>query len=307
MLCINRVGLTTLVINLRFAFHYLPRSNYSNSCSLTTMEKSESRALLIQNDELDILTTEHSDNDDIGFSSGYESNPESSPEVGDSSDQETDNNVRDSVNYNSTSALCDRLKYILSMPELCDVTFLVGPTKVPVYGVKAILGTRSRVIYQLILQKQKEEEENRTKKSRKSRNGSHLVIDVKKYEPEDFRKIVQFIHCGSVDVTVKNVTGLLCGASQFKLMDLKFACWDFVKRCLNAENGSVAAIRKCAEQYSQHKTAGKLFSKISSHLENTSQESDSTSSSSTSSTSSSFVGSSPVSSSPSSLPKTTTV
>ncbi|XP_033749671.1 serine-enriched protein-like [Pecten maximus] len=260
------------------------------------MEKSDSKALLVQNDELDILTTENLDNDDIGFSSGYESNPESSPEVGDSSYQEPDYRVRDSVNYNSTSALCDRLKYILSMPELCDVTFLVGPTKVPVYGVKAILGTRSRVMYQLILQKQKEEEENRSKKSRKSRFSSRLVIDVKKYEPEDFRKIVQFIHCGTVDVTVKNVTGLLCGASQFKLMDLKVACWDFIKRCLKSENGSVAAIRKGAQQYNHHKTAGKLLSKISNHLEQDT----------TSPTMSSPVESSPSSSPQSPSPKLTT-
>ena len=30
------------------------------------------------------------------------------------------------------------------MPELCDVTFLVGPEQVAIHGVKAILGTRSR-------------------------------------------------------------------------------------------------------------------------------------------------------------------
>ncbi|XP_060073631.1 serine-enriched protein-like [Ylistrum balloti] len=236
------------------------------------MEKSDSKALLVQNDELDILTTEHIENDDIGFSSGYESNPESTPEVDDSSDQESDCNLKDAVNYNSTSALCDRLKYILSMPELCDVTFLVGPTKVPIYGVKAILGTRSRVMYQLILQKQKEEEEKRSHKSRKSRGNSRLVIDVKKYEPEDFRKIIQFIHCGTVDVTSKSVTGLLCGANQFKLVDLKVACWDFIKRCLKSENGSMAVMRKSAHQYSHHKTAEKLLSKISKHFTQTSRE-----------------------------------
>lgn len=81
---------------------------------------------------------------DVGFSSGYDSNTDSLPEVSDVRDQDADSDVKKVVNYKSTSALCDHLKYIVSMPELCDVTFLVGPSKVPVHGVKAILGTRSR-------------------------------------------------------------------------------------------------------------------------------------------------------------------
>lgn len=40
--------------------------------------------------------------------------------------------------------LCEDLKYVISVPELCDVTFLVGPEKTPMYGIKAILATRSR-------------------------------------------------------------------------------------------------------------------------------------------------------------------
>ena len=46
--------------------------------------------------------------------------------------------------FSNTSGLCDSLKYIVTMPELCDVMFLVGKDRVPVYGVKAILATRSR-------------------------------------------------------------------------------------------------------------------------------------------------------------------
>lgn len=43
-----------------------------------------------------------------------------------------------------TRGLCEDLKYVISVPDLCDVTFLVGPDRLPVYGVKAILATRSR-------------------------------------------------------------------------------------------------------------------------------------------------------------------
>lgn len=40
--------------------------------------------------------------------------------------------------------LCEDLKYVISVPDLCDVTFLVGLEKTPVYGIRAILATRSR-------------------------------------------------------------------------------------------------------------------------------------------------------------------
>ncbi|KAL3891854.1 hypothetical protein ACJMK2_004099, partial [Sinanodonta woodiana] len=35
------------------------------------------------------------------------------------------------------------MRYIISNPELCDVIFLVGPERTPVYGLRAILSARS--------------------------------------------------------------------------------------------------------------------------------------------------------------------
>lgn len=43
--------------------------------------------------------------------------------------------------------LCEDLKYVISVPDLCDVLFLVGPEKTPVYGIRAILATRSRYYF----------------------------------------------------------------------------------------------------------------------------------------------------------------
>jgi ribosomal protein S2 len=48
------------------------------------------------------------------------------------------------MNFRSTHSLSEHLKLILAMPEMCDVTFVVGPREVPVHGVRAIMGTRSR-------------------------------------------------------------------------------------------------------------------------------------------------------------------
>ena len=46
--------------------------------------------------------------------------------------------------FENKSGLSDDMRFLASMPELCDVTFLVGETREPVCAVKAVLGARSR-------------------------------------------------------------------------------------------------------------------------------------------------------------------
>jgi len=68
-------------------------------------------------------------------------------------DSDSDSDTEDDgvIRYTDTTSLCDSLKYILSLPELCDVTFHVGPKKIPIHGVKAILGTRSRCVFNVLV------------------------------------------------------------------------------------------------------------------------------------------------------------
>lgn len=49
-----------------------------------------------------------------------------------------------SMSFRNTQTLTEHLRTISYIPQLCDVIFEVGPEKVKVHGVKAILGTRSR-------------------------------------------------------------------------------------------------------------------------------------------------------------------
>ena len=150
------------------------------------------------------------------------------------------------------------------MPELCDVTFLVGPSKIPIHGVKAILGTRSHTMYQLILEKQRaaDAESNRKTKSKKSRASFRLIINVRKYQPDDFCQLIQFIHCGSAEITPSNVTGLLCGSKQFGLEDLNDACWDFINACRRSDDNSMNVIERHTPAYCHFKTACRLLAKI---------------------------------------------
>ncbi|VDI82329.1 Hypothetical predicted protein [Mytilus galloprovincialis] len=220
-----------------------------------------------------------------GYSSGYESTPSDSESS--TSTQKLQSNrlipisynrdpvkIKEKMIYRNTQILTEQLKVISSIPELCDVTFEVGSDKVKVHGVKAILGTRSRVLYNLILKKQKEAEfqrkaDKKDKKKKTSVKSDKVTIVVKKYEPEDFKKIIQFIHSGSVDINSSCVAGLLCGASQFGLDDLERACWDFVNH--SVKSGTISKIIPSAKRYSHHKTAqrllGKIFSNTQQHVE----------------------------------------
>ncbi|XP_063447932.1 serine-enriched protein-like [Mytilus trossulus] len=219
------------------------------------------------------------------YSSGYESTPSDSESSTPTQKSQYDTflptsynrdpvKIKEKMSYRNTQALTEQLKVISSIPELCDVTFEVGPEHVKVHGVKAILGTRSRVLYNLILKKQKEAEfqskaDKKGKQKKTTVKSDKVLIVVRKYEPEDFKKIIQFIHSGSVDINSSCVAGLLCGASQFGLDDLERACWDFVNYSVNS--GTISKIIPSAKRYSHHKTGQRLlemiFSKTQQHVE----------------------------------------
>ena len=48
--------------------------------------------------------------------------------------------------YENKLGVAEDLQYLSHMPELCDVTFLVGDNKEPVCAVRAILAARSRLV-----------------------------------------------------------------------------------------------------------------------------------------------------------------
>ncbi|WAQ94469.1 GPRS-like protein [Mya arenaria] len=148
------------------------------------------------------------------------------------------------AHVSSTKTLCESLKLILEMPEMCDVTFLVGTDNTPVHGVRSILATRSKVMYQLIFNHIKTLEG-------RSLFGVRLAIPIHKYDAEVFRTLIQFIHCGSAIITDQTITGLLCGACQFELGDLELACWRYLRArlCSGHEETILAGSRK----YKQHR------------------------------------------------------
>lgn len=64
-----------------------------------------------------------------------------------SSPEQSDEEWRE---FGNLRGLSGDLRFLAGMPELCDVMFLVGEEREPVYGVKAILAIRSRVFYKIL-------------------------------------------------------------------------------------------------------------------------------------------------------------
>lgn len=54
--------------------------------------------------------------------------------------------------FENKTGLAEDMKFLASMPELCDITFLVGDTREPVCAVKAVLAARSRVFHKMLYQ-----------------------------------------------------------------------------------------------------------------------------------------------------------
>ncbi|XP_071099753.1 uncharacterized protein [Haliotis cracherodii] len=131
------------------------------------MNRYDSRVCLLDADVLEFETVQGNDGDvdAESSSSGYDSsdyssdeevNPTNVPNVTSGlatlhpastrSNPVQHSHCGNAMVFRSTGGLQDSLALILEMPDMCDVTFLVGKTKVPVYGVKAILATRSRYV-----------------------------------------------------------------------------------------------------------------------------------------------------------------
>lgn len=57
--------------------------------------------------------------------------------------------------YDNKCGLGEDMKFLASLPELCDITFLVGETREPVCAVKSVLAARSRVFHKILFGNQR--------------------------------------------------------------------------------------------------------------------------------------------------------
>lgn len=93
--------------------------------------------------------------------------------------------------FENKSGLAEDMKFLASMPELCDVTFLVGDTREPVCAVKAVLAARSRVFHKMLYQVDMKDEDSHLKYEKMYVEALGLEIlskTISKYNIEYYQK-----------------------------------------------------------------------------------------------------------------------
>ncbi|XP_043466637.1 serine-enriched protein isoform X4 [Leptopilina heterotoma] len=206
--------------------------------------------------------------------------------------------VADEADYSTfenKSGLADDMKFLASMPELCDVTFLVGDTREPVCAVKAVLAARSRVFHKMLYQapspQRKKDPPARENKLRlflkrssepllnlqnaaQQRSGftqqlapiqepqgfQHQTLIIEEFEPDVFRQLIEYIHTGCVTLQPRTLLGVMNAADYYGLDELRRACAGFVQCCITVD--TVCALLASAERYIQYKCTKSLVQKV---------------------------------------------
>lgn len=182
--------------------------------------------------------------------------------------------------------LAQDLGALSSMPELCDVTFLVGEDRQPVCGVRAILAARSKVFRKMLYtdttaapvagsaskrgakKRQQQQQQQQQHHAYHSSDGyiekhdfrGQPTVVVRDLEPEVFKQLIHYTHTGGVLLQARTLLGLMNAADHYALDELKQACIRFMERCIAVD--SVCSLLSSAEKYIQFKSTKILVQKI---------------------------------------------
>lgn len=187
----------------------------------------------------------------------------------------------DTSTFENKSGLAEDMRFLASMPELCDVTFLVGDTREPVCAVKAVLAARSRVFQNMLCQKKEEPKKKEPVKSesklrafikrssepllnmqsqQQPTQNQHQTLIIEEFEPDVFRQLIEYIHTGCVTLQPRTLLGVMNAADYYGLDELKRACSGFIQCCVTVD--TVCALLATAERYIQYKCTKYLVQKV---------------------------------------------
>lgn len=174
---------------------------------------------------------------------------------------------KEGIRFENRASLAHDLQFLANMPELCDVTFLVGRDRQPVCGVKAIMAARSRVFRRLLFAGNRKPGKKKVS-SAKPPDGyiekydlrGNPVVVVMDFEPMVFKLLIDYIHSGSVMLQARSLLGLMNAADHYGLEDLKLACIRFMEHCITID--TVCCLLTSAEKYIQYKSTKILVQKM---------------------------------------------
>ncbi|XP_011162991.1 serine-enriched protein isoform X3 [Solenopsis invicta] len=184
--------------------------------------------------------------------------------------------------FENKTGLAEDMKFLASMPELCDVTFLVGDTREPVCAVKAVLAARSKVFYRMLfetaspqrkrptpakenkirlfLKRSSEPLLNLQNAAQQPQSHQHHTLIIEEFEPDVFRQLIEYIHTGCVTLQPRTLLGVMNAADYYGLEELRKACAGFVQCCITVD--TVCALLASAERYVQYKCTRSLVQKV---------------------------------------------
>ncbi|XP_064604046.1 serine-enriched protein-like [Liolophura sinensis] len=127
--------------------------------------------------------------------------------------------------FKNTAGLQNDLRPILDLPDICDMEFIVGEKKVTVYGVKAIIAARNqaffhKIQYDMTVARRRSKMKkagrmmSQLRKIRKHQSRTEtwinrLNVPIEDFEPEAFRPLTVYLHCGCLTVSGDTVVGIM--------------------------------------------------------------------------------------------------
>ncbi|XP_064604020.1 serine-enriched protein-like [Liolophura sinensis] len=178
--------------------------------------------------------------------------------------------------FKNTTGLQNDLRSILDLPDICDMEFIVGEKKVPVYGVKAIIAARNQAFFHKIQydmtvarrrskMKKARRMMSQFRKIRKHQSRTEtwinrLNVPIEDFEPEAFRPLIVYLHCGCLTVSGDTVVGVMNAADTYGFDQVREVCFTFAESLITKD--CVLPLLVSTEKYSSFKMSKLLLLKI---------------------------------------------
>jgi hypothetical protein len=118
------------------------------------------------------------------------------------------------LSEDTSTTITQMRKHLINSDILTDVTFLIGPNKIPIKAHKAFLASASQVFLRQFC----------------GQFENDGVIDTPDIEEESFMLLLNHIYGQQIDLTIDNVFGVLYCAEKYMMGELKVLCQTYLMK-----------------------------------------------------------------------------